>query len=425
LAAMDLRELSVIGMFGVLGGFNFGYNTGIISMARDLLLVDLEINKDSPLYQGLCTGAVLVGAMIGSMLGGIMANKWGRKLSNVVGSALSVFGVVCSVLAPDIWTWLVFRVVLGGGIGITAVVCPMYVSERSPPEKRGMMGVLFQLTLTFGIFLSSLLGYAITVTALPTTWKWRLMLSLGVLFPGFLLILSLLRMVEPHSVDETPIDTVKPRFGEVCSSPPLRKLMVMDTMLAVILQLTGINVVMYYGPDVVRQAIGNNDTQLAFLVNIGVLGWNFVSTIFAIVLVDRLGRRPLMLGGTGILSVALIIIGVASQLPDDKISTTARGAVVGIGLFGFIFGFEVGPGCLFWVIVNELFPPEHIETGSTYANALQWAFNLLVSGLFPTLVASPLHIYGTFYLFGAIGVVSTVYAFFALPETRSKERDSL
>jgi len=415
---MHTQSTFLVGSFGVLGGFNFGYNTGIIAAARDLILEDYRLDPEDSFYQALATSSVLLGAMVGSFGGGVMANKYGRKVSNVVGSALCILGLLCGVLAPDIWTFAVFRVVLGCGIGITAVVCPMYVSEMAPPEKRGTLGVLFQLALTFAIFLSALIGWGCTKLPLTITYQWRIMVGLGILIPVALFVLTLIKMLDSQgNVQETQYhETAKPPCTEICTDHKLRVLLLTDTMLACILQLTGINAVMYYGPLIIKQA-GLGD---ALAVNIITVFWNFLSTIVAILAVDRVGRRPLMLAGTALLSLALVAIGVIFQVSFEDQKT--KGICVCIGLAAFILGFEVGPGCLFWVIVNELFPKEHIETGAAYANVLQWAFNLLVSSLYPILTNdSPLKTYGTFYLFGAIGCLSTVYCFFMLPETKSKE----
>jgi len=169
---------------------------------------------------------------------------------------------------------------------------------------------------------------------------------------------------------------------------------------------------MYYGPNIIKQAGLSNGN----LLNIGIGFFNFVFTIFAVFLVDRLGRRPLMLGGTSIMSVALLTIGTA-YVAIPKTNQVALGIVVACGLILFLAGFEGGPGCLFWVLVNENFPEEHPgykEHAATYANVLQWVFNLALSLVFPYLEDYPA---STFFFFGGVGILSTIYLFFFMKET--------
>jgi len=236
-----------------------------------------------------------------------------------------------------------------------------------------------------------------------------------------------MRMEEPLSWKENQekrVSTQDPEgrvsMSDVCSKPHLRRLLFTNTILASILQLTGINAVMYYGPEILSKS---GLAEYANGVNIGVGAWNFATTLVAIFLVDRLGRRPLMLIGVTLISFSLIAIGLVSQFVT---ASTPKSVGVIIGLAGFILGFEVGPGCLFWVIINELFPEAYIEFGGTYANILQWGFNLLVSTVFPILgKADVLGQSGTFYLFGGIGFLCLLYIAIWLPETKATEEDSL
>eukprot|EP01127_Copromyxa_protea_P006128 TRINITY_DN15942_c0_g1_i1.p1 TRINITY_DN15942_c0_g1~~TRINITY_DN15942_c0_g1_i1.p1 ORF type:complete len:426 (+),score=91.23 TRINITY_DN15942_c0_g1_i1:187-1278(+) len=362
--------------------------------------------------------------MVGSLVGGLLANKYGRRWANAIGCMICIFGVLGSTFSPVLWLFLIFRVFLGGGIGITAVVCPMYVSEMAPPEKRGSLGVLFQLTVTLGILFSFAIGYGIKqIETLTDFYKWRIMLGMSVLLPIALLVLTLLKMVEPSSwtgdVDQMDYRE-KPSLIEILKNKQLRILLITDTVLACILQLTGINAVMYYGPDIISKA----GVQNADLLNIGVGAWNCFATFIAIFLVDRVGRRPLMLGGVALLSLSLIGIGVVF-LVTEKIGQVGTGIGVGVGLAFFLLGFEVGPGCLFWVVINELFPEQYIEFGGTYANILQWGFNLLVSTTFPLLGAPDvLDSSGVFFLFGGIGVVCFIYSFIFLKETKKESYEA-
>jgi len=184
----------------------------------------------------------------------------------------------------------------------------------------------------------------------------------------------------------------------------------MGIVLAATLQLTGINAVMYFGPNIIKKAGFDNPV----LLNIIVGGWNFLTTFIAALLVDRLGRRPLVIGGTFIMSVALVGVGLSFALAKTPFVT---GIGVGICLLIFIAGFEAGVGCLFWVLVNEIFDERVRDAGSSMANVLQWGFNLVVSSLFQ-LFFNEVGQSITFYIFGGIGVVCSIYMAIALPETK-------
>jgi len=289
------------------------------------------------------------------------------------------------------------------------------------------------LAVTLGIFISFLIGWGISSIdpmKLSVFYQWRIQIGIGIFFPIILLILTVMRMLEPSTWTDLQAKQrasanheevggpKKANLGEICRQSRLRILLVTLTVLSSILQLTGINAVMYYGPAILVAAGVSNGNAL----NIGIGAWNFATTLVAIFLVDKWGRRPLMLWGVLLMSVCLIVIGVVYQLKE--ISSTARIAGVGAGLAGFIAGFEVGPGCLFWVLINELFPEEYIEFGGSYANILQWGFNLFVSTIFPYLGdPKALGQSGTFYLFGAIGFACLAYCFFFLKETKGERDD--
>eukprot|EP01126_Amoeba_proteus_P015802 TRINITY_DN1715_c0_g1_i10.p1 TRINITY_DN1715_c0_g1~~TRINITY_DN1715_c0_g1_i10.p1 ORF type:complete len:295 (+),score=39.46 TRINITY_DN1715_c0_g1_i10:497-1381(+) len=289
----------------------------------------------------------------------------------------------------------------------------MYVSEMAPVHKRGTYGVLFQLSLCFGLLVSYFVGWGIVVSDMSQFFKWRVMVAIGVVFPLLLLAVTIFKMVE-SSVDnfDEQIDR-KPALLDLIRQSDLRWLLLTNSVLAAILQLTGINAVMYYGPQILK-TLGNE-----YALTIGVGAWNFLSTFIAIFLVERLGRKPLMLGGVLVMSLSLIVIGLVFQYVTEP---TPKAVGIGLSLAFFIAGFEGGPGCLFWVIVNELFPEEYKETAASFANILQWAFNLLVSLLFP-IISQPDKIGkpGTFYLFGAVGAVCFLYSLFFLPETKQVE----
>jgi len=260
-----------------------------------------------------------------------------------------------------------------------------------------------------------------------------LMLILGFIYPAALLFITILYMKESrkpdhnevfdaiNNIDTNNLDNWNEHAGGPGTTATLIKGFTTETILALILQMTGINAVMFYGPLIISQAGGffkeNNN-----LLNIGIGFFNFVFTILAAALVERLGRKPLMITGTSILSLSLIVLGIIF-IPGLKAILTANPINLGIAVFVcliiYIFGFEIGPGCLFWVLVNENFPKEHSkykETAATYANVLQWILNLLVSSLYPLVSDYPIPV---FLFFGIVGIACNVYLLIFMEETRN------
>jgi len=270
------------------------------------------------------------------------------------------------------------------------------------------------------------------------------MIGLGVFFPIILGFQTYFQMRQESDAIEDPTLFVNQTdregalpvtVGNLLMHHP--KQILTATMLGATLQLTGINAVMFYGPKIIKSAGFENGN----LLNIYVGAWNFVTTLFAIFLVNKLGRRLLFLVGTALLTVALLGIGFTftftetcappanktqlefdfMQFPQaDPPAVCPRVVGVSVGLAVFILGFEIGPGCLFWVLANEIFPRSFSDLGASYTNIVQWGFNLLVSSTFALLQPESLG----FYLFGGFGVICTIYLFFFLrvsdtPSSRS------
>jgi len=285
------------------------------------------------------------------------------------------------------------------------------------------------LAVTLGILLSYIVGFAFTNLGNEEN-AWRLMLGTGgALFPILLLYMISCHMLETvqfkRSVNDEEARQLtsktsdlekneKSGWGGLFTARRIPQV-ITGLILAGTLQLTGINAVMYYGPDIIKKAGFTNE----FLLNIIIGGWNFLATFIAVFLVERTSRRFLIVGGTGIMSIALVVVGVSFKYLTD----VGRTIGVGVGLLVFIGGFEAGVGCLFWVLVNEVFDEEVREAGGSMANVAQWGFNLVVSSLFGYL-GEAVGTDVTFYIFGGIGVLCCIYLMFALKGSSKKEIDT-
>jgi len=294
------------------------------------------------------------------------------------------------------------------------------VSEIVPENKKGQYGVVFQITLTLGILLSYIIGYVFSKEIEGRSLQWRLMLgTFGTILPLFLLPLIIFFMKETSNMSQneaTPLqnkdyyEPISPTGGWLGLFVPKRfiKQTLTGIVLAITLQLTGVNAIIYFGTSIISKAFPGSDP---ILLNIAIGAWNFVTTLISLALVSRLSRRILMTGATIVISIALLVVGFCFKFITDQ---TQIGIGVGVGLALFLAGFEAGPGCLFWILANEMFDKNVLAEGAALVNVLQWAFNLIISTLFLLMFGSALGEAGTFFIFGGIGFFCAAYLFLFL-----------
>lgn len=414
-----LKRDVLLGTVNMLGGYIFGYNTGVVAGVLTILSGE---SKDNSVYlpdsmQGIFTASILLGALLGSMVGGPIADKFGRKAGVITLSLVTLVFASLLAIANTLNTVIAARSFLGIGVGMSGVICPMYVSETASPKAKGPLGILFQLAITIGIFVAYVINYALE----DIKYNWRVMFGLGAA-PG--LILFLLGLAMPESpvwlVTRSKNGEGTPLIGTNEPETPLgvrlalfikSRALYIGIVLAVAQQLTGINAFMYYAKPIFSAAKIDNPNYPTMVLG----AWNAVSTLFAVPLVSKFGRRTLLLSGNIIMSIACVGLGLSYQF--------ATGSTLGILavtlLLVFVFAFEISDGPLFWVVAQELFTPEIKTVGASTLNALQWLFNITLTLGFPVL--QKLIHETVFYIFGIIGVVCILIMAVALPETRPKE----
>ncbi len=326
------------------GGFLFGYDIGVISGA--LLSIEHEF-QTSDFVAELITAGVLVGAMIGAGLGGILADRMGRRRSNMVAGIVFAVGAVFLGFVPDT-DWLIAgRVLIGVGVGIASVVGPLYISETSPAEKRGGRVSLFQFAIVFGI----LAAYVVDAffTGVPDGWRW--MFALGGI-PGVLLFVGFIGMpasprwlVMQRRTDEAakvlrslmPADRVDEELGRIkqdvdlstsggrvrlADVPGIRLALTVALGLAILQQFIGINTILFYAPILFHHAGFKTDSAaLAATVGLGLV--NLLATLVALRFADRAGRRPLLLWGTAGMTASLAVIAIGFAFMGDADPSTS------------------------------------------------------------------------------------------------------
>ena len=423
----------VVTVIAALSGLLFGYDTGVISGA--ILFVRQKFHLGS-LGTEVVTSAVVFGAIVGAALGGVLSTRLGRRRTIMASAAVFTAGAVVTGLAPSVAVILVGRFIVGVTIGVMSLVGPMYISEVAPAAKRGGMVSVNQLAVTIGIVVSYLIDYA-----LSASHDWRLMFLLA-LIPGTALVVGMWRMPfsprwlmmrghpDAAKADLQKIrgtENVQAELAEMQSSlqsgkggglhdllaPDVRRALVVGIGLALLQQITGVNTVIYYAPMIFKMA-GVAGTSASILATVGLGCVNVLFTLFSIFLVDRLGRRPLLL-----ISLAGMVLGLAVLALSLR---HAKGGVAGagpiVGLLVYIAAFAIGLGPVFWLLISEIYPLRVRGTAMSLASVANWTANFAVSLVFLSLTKT-LGSSGTFALFGAVGIIAWFFTYFLVPETKN------
>jgi sugar porter (SP) family MFS transporter len=433
------RFVYIAALFAALGGLLFGYDTGVISGA--LIFIKREFGLTTAAEEIVVSG-VLLGATIGAIFGGKAADLFGRRRVLLVTAAIFGIGALASAVAPSPAILIVSRVVLGLAIGLASTNVPVYLSEVAPPHARGWVVSLFQLAVTVGIVVAYLTDYAF---AGVEGWRWMLGLAVapalvfgtGMFFlpetPRWLIrgghhevahrVLVRIRGLADVNIE---IEEIKASLAQQAESGhwtdllhrQVRPALIVGLGLAVFQQITGINTVIYYAPKIL-QAAGFNSASGAILATVGVGVVNVAMTIIAMFLVDRAGRRPLLLVGIAGMIITLGVLGLSFRYPSGQLAWIAV-----ICLMGYVASFAIGLGPIFWLLIAEIYPLKIRGLAEGTAATFNWASNLIVSLTFLTLVEK-LGASSTFFLYTLASVLSWLFAYYFVPETKGRTLEQI
>ena len=429
------RHVIVCAAITALGGLLFGYDTGVVSGA--LLFLKKDFGGLSSFQQELVTSLLLVGAVIGALTAGRVADRIGRRPTVMITAVVFIVGVLLAAFTPTFPVLLAARIIIGLAVGAASMTVPLYIGEIVPPQMRGGLVSLNQLAITSGILVSYLADYG-----LSSTGNWRLMFGLAVVPAAALFTGMLFQQESPHwlirqgRLDEARAVLARVRdSGEIEAeiqevrevseqrqagvrellSRNLRPLLAVGVMLAVFQQITGINTVIYYAPSLLQGAgFGNSAALLANVVN-GVV--NVGMTIVAVQLLDRVGRRPLLLCGTAGMAVGMVI--VALSFLGGSHLTGALAIVAVLGLLVYTGSFAIGLGPVFWLLIAEIYPLKIRGAAMSVASMANWAANFVVTVTFLTLLGAIGGV-GVFFLYGFLTLVALAYFWRKVPETKGR-----
>ncbi|MBR0559423.1 sugar porter family MFS transporter [Neokomagataea anthophila] len=435
------KRATVLGIFAALAGLLFGLDTGVVSGALPFVAKEFHA---SDVLQGWIVSSMMIGAMTGSLVAGRISTRFGRTGAMVSAAVLYVSGVLICTFAPDPYVLMGGRVLIGLAIGLGAFAAPLYISEITVESARGSMISVYQLMVSFGIFLGFLSD---SVLAGSGRWHWMFgaMLIPSVLFliftltlphsPRWLLmqgkqdharrVLRVLRSddevaeAELRDIQSGMVHNSDSGLGLFRSNANFRRTVFLGMLLQIMQQLTGINALLYYAPRVFEAAhFGANAavwvTTLVGLVNMALTG-------VAIACVDKWGRRPLLLLSCSLAMIAMLGVGVL--LLTGASSFPAQMALCGFVLL-FVAGFAIGEGPLVWTLCSEFQPSRGRDFGIGCSTVTNWAANWVISSTFPLIMAG-LGTSWTFIMFAGFNALFAVITMTLVPETKGVALETL
>lgn len=413
-----------------LGGLLFGFDTAVISGTTQALQERFALTDG---MLGFTVSSALIGTVIGALVAGIPADRYGRKAVMMTVAILYVVSALGSGLAPSWVSLIAFRFMGGLAIGAASVVTPIYIAEVSPAKFRGRLVALNQLNIVLGILIAFLSNYIIAGLVGPeTAWRWML----GIVAAPSAVFLAV-TLVLPESPRWLAINgredralTVMQGLGFANPGAELKRIEDAETRdaarsnaklfdaahsapvacaiaIAMFNQLSGINALLYYAPRIFELAGAAADS--AMLQSIAVGGTNLVFTILAIFLIDRFGRKPLLYIGSILCAATLTLVGIQLE------SANPNGTVILLGLLGFIAAFAMSQGAVIWVFISEVFPSAVRGKGQALGSTTHWVMAAGITWAFPVFAAS---VGGwVFAFFGAMMLLQFVWTWKFMPET--------
>ena len=455
----------LISIVAAVGGFLFGFDSSVINGAVSAIEGQFGL-EDNPLLSGFAVAVALLGSAVGAWFAGPAADRYGRVRVMLIAAAAFAISSVLSGLAFAVWDLILWRFVAGVGIGIASVIAPAYIAEIAPAHIRGRLASLQQLAIVVGIFVALLSDYLLQLGAggaanvlFLGAEAWRWMFIVGVI-PAIIYAILALRIPESPrylvakgqneeaarvlaQVMGTTVDAVQHKIGEIADSlrredkPSLRDLrgdagglrpiVWIGILLSVFQQFVGINVIFYYSTTL-WQAVGfsENDSFVASVINSLV---NVVSTIVAILIVDKVGRKPMLLGGSAGMAVTLTIMAIAFSQSviapgaEDPSLPGPWGPIALVAANLYVVSFAVTWGPVVWVLLGEIFPNWLRAAALAVAAAAQWIANFVVTITFPVLADFSLSFsYG---LYAAMALISFFFVARFIQETKGKELEDM
>jgi sugar porter (SP) family MFS transporter len=435
------RFVYLAAAFAGLGGLLFGYDTGVISGAELFFKNDFTL---SVFALEVIVSGVLAGAAAGALAGGRLGDIFGRRPLLICTAIIFAVGAVLCAAATSPGMLIVGRIIVGLGIGLSSSTVPVYISEVSPADARGWTVSLFQLAITLGILLAYIVDYAF---AKIEGWRWMFGLAL---VPAAVFLIGMFYLPEsPRWLakrgyrdrarailcrirDSSDVDAELEEIEQTLAksdehgnwrdllNPSLRPALAVGIGLAIFQQVTGINTVIYYAPLIIQSA-GISSASGAILATAGIGVVNVLMTIVSMWLIDRVGRRPLLLTGIAGMIVTLGTLGWAFHSARH---TSSLSSIAIVSMMVYVASFAISLGPIFWLLIAEIYPLKVRSSSEGLAATFNWGSNLLVSLTFLTLlngIGAP----RTFWLYGICAIGAWFFSYRFVPETKGRTLEQI
>ena len=425
----------------------FGYDTAVISGTIGFLRENFGLDAA---MMGWIASSALVGCVLGCTVAGILSDRFGRKKVLLLSAILFAISALGSALAGTGSELVIYRILGGIGVGIASMLSPMYIAEVAPAGIRGRLVSYNQFAIISGMVVVYFVNYLIAGMAdeawnISTGWRWMFGSEAIPAILFFILLffvpesprwlaekdpqrsLQVLSRIGGESYARKELDQIQSSLSrgtagiKAMFKGGFRIVLMIGIGLAILQQVTGINVFMYYAPEIFKKMGTGVNTALLQTVVIGIFNMGF--TVVAILSVDRFGRRPLMLTGSAGMGICLVSMGLAAYFQQSQLWTLLL-------ILGYISFFSLSVGPVTWVILSEIFPTRIRGRAMSLATIFLWAANFLVSQTFPMLNESPVlvekfHHGFSFWIYGLMCLILFIFVYRFIPETKGKSLEEI
>ena len=457
----NTRFIILISLVATIGGFLFGFDSGVINGTLDGLH---QAFGSSQLMQGIEVGSMLFGCAVGAFFAGRLSDRWGRRSVLLVSAMLFLLSAIGAGFASNSVIFIIARLLGGFAVGAASVISPAYIAEVAPARYRGRLATVQQIAIISGLFIAFLSNYLLAKAAGASTevlwggheaWRWMFWMQAipSLVFLALLLVIpesprflmvknrrqdaekvltTLYGPDEAHlklqEIGDTLSEDHRPRLSDLVSKATgkLRPIVWVGIGLATFQQLVGINVVFYYGA-VLWQAVGFSEND-ALLINVLSGALSIGACIIALLLIDKVGRKPLLwIGSLGMaISLALVVMAFASgSLVDGHLQLpSGMGTLALVAANVYVVFFNMSWGPVMWVMLGEMFPNQIRGSGLAVAGAAQWTSNLIITVSFPILLAG-IGLAATYSIYMVAAFLSVIFVLKYVHETKGKELEQM
>ncbi|GAB3614254.1 sugar porter family MFS transporter [Humibacter ginsengisoli] len=443
------KRLGVVALVATFGGLLFGYDTSVINGALNPMSHELGLTAFT---EGVVTSSLLFGAAVGAVTGGRLSDAWGRRKTIILLSVLFFVGALFCVFTPDLAFMVVGRVILGLAVGAASTVVPVFLAELAPFEIRGSLAGRNEMMIVVGQLAALVVNAIIGSIWNDVGWIWRVMLAFEAI-PAAALFIGMLRMpesprwlAEKGRIDQAlevlktlrPVNRAEPELSEITTvvkeetervqmdwrsilkNKWLIRILLVGIGLGVAQQFTGINSIMYYGQIVLIES-GFSKTA-ALIANLGPGIIAVIGAIIALQMMDRFSRRKTFLIGFSLTTLCHILIGIASMLLPA--GNPLRPYVILFLVVAFVGSMQTFLNVAVWVTLSEIFPLKMRAFGMGVSVFMLWIANAFLGLYFPSLIAG-VGITGSFFIFAGLGILSLIFVYTQVPETRGRTLEEL